>query len=164
VPFDGGASVEGRKKIAGILIVAGLVIQLIPVDRSNPPADAEITSPPEVVEILRNSCFDCHSNRTAWPWYSRVAPVSWFLSHDVSEAREEFNFSEWNAYPADTRAELKKEMREEVDEGEMPPWTYTLLHPGARLTPSRARRFRAWTGGGEGTHAAGGEEEPDDDD
>lgn len=62
----------GLASLAGIF----LVIQLVPIDRTNPPVETEVPASPEVRAVLRQSCYDCHSNETVWPWYSRIAPVS----------------------------------------------------------------------------------------
>jgi hypothetical protein len=116
--------------VAGCLIVA----QAVRIDRSNPPVQGDVAAPPAVDVLLRRACYDCHSNETAWPWYSQVAPVSWLVAHDVGEGREAVNFSTWTAYAAATRAKRLRETAEEVAEGEMPPWYYRLMHPEARLT------------------------------
>jgi hypothetical protein len=76
------------------------------------------------------ACFDCHSNETRWPWYSQVAPPSWFVQRDVEVGRRVLDFSEW-----DRTYEEAGESARTVLEGEMPPATYLLLHPSARLSP-----------------------------
>ena len=129
--------------VLGMAIVL-IGIQFIPVNRSNPPVEEEITVSPEVKAILKRACFDCHSNETIWPGYSRVAPVSWLLAWDVGEGREELNFSTWNRYSQKKRDKIIKEIWEEVQEGEMPPWFYLPLHPDARLSESDRAVLRAW--------------------
>jgi cytochrome c551/c552 len=126
-----------------VVVVVGA--QLVPVARTNPPVTGDVAAPPEVAALLRRACYDCHSNETVWPWYSRVAPVAWLVSHDVSEGREELNFSAWGDYPAKRRAKKLKESREEVEDGEMPPWYYLLMHPEARLDDAERARLLAWT-------------------
>jgi hypothetical protein len=105
---------------------------------------ADLRAPEEVKSILRRACYDCHSNETVWPWYSRVAPVSWLLGHDVDEGRESLNFSTWAAYGAPKRTKLMRETVEEVSEREMPPWYYVLVHPEARLSAADLETLRAW--------------------
>lgn len=122
------------------------LLQLIPVDRTNPPVEREVQAAPEVKAILTRACYDCHSNETVWPWYSRVAPVSWLVAWDVKEGREELNFSTWNRYDAKQRAKKIKESWEEVQEGEMPPWFYVPLHGEARLSDRDRRILGAWAG------------------
>jgi len=129
--------------VLGMAIVL-IGIQFIPVNRSNPPVEEEITVSPEVKAILKRACFDCHSNETIWPGYSRVAPVSWLLAWDVGEGREELNFSTWNRYSQKKRDKIIKEIWEEVQEGEMPPWFYLPLHSDARLSESDRVVLRAW--------------------
>ncbi len=79
-----------------VLIIALVAIQLVPVDRTNPPVETEVPATVEVRSILRRACYDCHSNETVWPWYSRIAPISWLVARDVREGREKVNLSTWN--------------------------------------------------------------------
>jgi hypothetical protein len=130
--------------LAGLLL---LLFQLVPQDRSNPPVRLEIQAPGEIHEILRRSCYDCHSNETRWPWYAWVAPVSWLVVHDVHEGRDEMNFSEWDRYDPEERVDKLEEAWEEVEEGEMPMFPYTVLHPSARLSEAELRAFEAWVEG-----------------
>ena len=98
-----------------------IAIQLVPVTRSNPPVETEIAAPERVQHILSRSCYDCHSNKTVWPWYSRVAPVSWLVSNDVSGARHKMNFTTWNQYTPREQAARMSEIWKEVDSDDMPP-------------------------------------------
>jgi len=131
-----------RIVLAVVIVLVG--IQFIPVNRSNPPVEEEVPVSPEVKAVLKRACYDCHSNETIWPGYSRVAPVSWLLAWDVREGREELNFSSWNRYNQKKRNKIIKEIWEEVQEGEMPPWFYLPLHPEARLSDSDRSVLRAW--------------------
>jgi hypothetical protein len=136
-----------KRNLVRIVLVVGIVlvgIQIIPVDRSNPPVEEEVPASPEVKAVLKRACYDCHSNETIWPGYSRVAPVSWLLAWDVREGREELNFSTWNRYSQKKRGKIIKEIWEEVQEGEMPPWFYLPLHPDAWLSDSDRSLLRAW--------------------
>jgi len=131
-------------RIVLAVVVACAGIQLIPVDRTNPPVEEELPASPEVKAILKRACYDCHSHETIWPWYSRVAPVSWLLALDVGEGREELNFSTWNRYSQKKRDKMIKEIWEEVGEGDMPPWFYLPLHPEARLSESDRAVLKGW--------------------
>jgi len=131
-------------RIVGVGAAIFVAIQLVPVKRDNPPVTEEVPARPAVRELLRRSCYDCHSNESSWPWYSQVAPISWLVSHDVDEAREHLNFSTWDEYDADERAELLEEAWEEVEEGEMPLWFYLPLHPEARLSDADKSLLRDW--------------------
>lgn len=133
-------------KLAGLaLVVLLLAAQFVPVDRTNPPVGEEIVAPAEVMTVLERACYDCHSNETVWPVYSRVAPVSWLVARDVHEGREALNYSTWGRYSAEERSELLEETWEEVAEGEMPMKPYVLLHPAARLTAEDEEVLRAWS-------------------
>jgi hypothetical protein len=135
-------------KIVFIILFLSLVgIQFVEVEKTNPLAAGEIQAPPEVMKILRASCYDCHSNATKWPWYSEVAPISWFIADDVNSGRRHLNFSEWEKYN-DTRKEKKLEsILEEINTGEMPLKAYTYLHPGSELDLTQKETVKAWITG-----------------
>ena len=130
---------------AGALLGLGAAIQLIPVERSNPPVSAEIEGPAEVRRVLKASCYDCHSHETRWPWYSRVAPISWLVAHDVEEGRDRLNFSLWSSYETRRQQRLAEDIWEEVAKGEMPLPIYLLAHPDARLSPGDREVLRSWS-------------------
>jgi Haem-binding domain len=123
-----------------VIIVALIVMQFFRIDKSVPEYDHNqdflvITSASvEVAQILKTSCYDCHSYETIYPWYSYIAPVSWFMQNHINEGRDELNFSEWGSF-SDKRIKKKiKEFIEEVEEGEMPLSSYTLTHQNAKLS------------------------------
>ncbi|MBT8208114.1 MAG: heme-binding domain-containing protein [Acidimicrobiia bacterium] len=128
----------------GVLIVGFVAIQFVPVDRSNPPVTMDVAAPAEVRSVLRQSCYDCHSNESNWPWYSYVAPVSWLVAKDVREGREHLNFSTWDLQSASERAEIAEEVYEEAADGEMPLPIYLTMHADARLAPDDLRVLRDW--------------------
>lgn len=130
---------------AAIAVVFG-VVQLWPVRLTNPPSQSDPTAPPAVSAILRRACYDCHSNETRWPWYSRVAPCSWIVVHDVELGRKEVNFSEWGNYYARTRQRKLEWVQRALKDRVMPPWSYTLMHPGARLSEDDRARLQRWIG------------------
>jgi hypothetical protein len=134
-------------RIALVALVVAVVIQFVPVKRTNPPVEADFDGPPKVAAVLETSCYDCHSNETRWPWYGRVAPVSWLVAHDVEEAREHLNFSSWGSYDLRQQEKLAEEIWEEVEEGEMPLRKYLLAHPEARLSESARQTLREWSNG-----------------
>ena len=121
-----------------------VVIQLVPVTRSNPPVEADVEAPPDVKALLHRACYDCHSNETVWPFYSRIAPVSWLVASDVSEGRGELDFSRWRALDGKALARVAKKLPEEVGEGEMPPLTYRIVHARARLTEPEKAALMEW--------------------
>ena len=126
------------------LLIALLGIQFVPVNRANPPVESEAPAPASVRAILRRSCYDCHSNETVWPWYSRIAPVSWLLARDVREGRRELNFSTWNQMTPERKAKKLNKSWKEIERGEMPMWFYLPLHPSARLSPADRNILRDW--------------------
>lgn len=132
------------RRLALALVLVLVAIQLVPVDRTNPPVESEVDAPAEALSVLRRACYDCHSNETRWPWYARIAPVSWLVARDVREGRAELNFSTWNRLDARRRAKLAQESFEEASEGEMPPWFYLPLHPEARLSQADLAALGAW--------------------
>jgi hypothetical protein len=131
-------------KILAVVVAALFAIQLVPVSRTNPPVQAAVPAPPEVMAVLRKACFDCHSNETVWPLQAYVAPLSWYVAHDVKEGREELNFSAWS--PAQAKKAAKK-LAEEVQKGDMPPSLYVLAHPGAKLGQAEKDLLVAWAKG-----------------
>lgn len=99
--------------------------------------------PVRVAAMLRGACYDCHSNETKWPWYSRIAPVSWMITDDVGHARRKLNFSEWRADAAVVSRQLT-DIDSELKSGEMPPRQYALLHASARLGKDQRDELAAW--------------------
>ena len=89
---------------------------------------------PGVAASLRRACGNCHSNQTDWPWYSRVAPVSWLLQRDINEGRKFLNFSVWPEYGMEGQGQLLARAATELKFGSMPPRRYTALHAEARLS------------------------------
>jgi cytochrome c len=106
---------------------------------------AGANAPDEVRAMLDRKCGDCHSNNTRWPLYSRVAPSSWLVEHDVSEGREHMNLSSWEQYSNDNRIDLLGKMGTELRKGEMPLKQYLLLHPEARLSDAERKLITDWT-------------------
>jgi hypothetical protein len=142
------------KILKWLVIIVGvvfLVAQFKRPARTNPPVDqaqtleAQTQMTPQVASTLSRSCNDCHSNNTTWPWYTNVAPVSWFIADHVEEGRRHLNFSEWGK--GDERRQRKKleEICEEVTDGAMPLSSYTPLHPQAKLTPEDIKTLCDWT-------------------
>ena len=126
------------------LFLTLLLIQFVPVRRTNPPIETEITTPDHVKIILRKACYDCHSNTTRWPWYSSIAPVSWLIARDITRGREELNFTAWNRYTPKKQASLREDAWKKVEDGDMPPLLYRLMHPEARLAHAEKEVLRTW--------------------
>ncbi len=116
--------------------------------RSNLPQGGSMLAgtdvPDEVRSVLAQKCGDCHSNNTRWPLYSRVAPASWLVEHDVHEGREHLNLSAWEQYSTDSRIDLLGKMGSQLRQGKMPLKQYVLLHPEARLSDAERKLIVDW--------------------
>jgi hypothetical protein len=132
------------------LAAAGLAMQLltaqrvIPTSPGLPLSDDDNVAPAQIQALLNRACYDCHSNQTRWPWYSRVVPISWLVARDVALGRKELNFSEWGAYFPQTRIRKLQWMGRVLRERSMPPVAYRLMHPGARLTAAERGTLDRW--------------------
>ena len=135
-------------KYAGAVLLAGFgVIQFYQPDKSNPrlnpAAKFEAVAHPatEVISVIDRACRDCHSNSTVWPWYSRVAPVSWLIADDVRKGRAHLNFSEWDRLSPEAAKTRLNKACEELKDGGMPLWQYRLIHSEARLSEQEIDNF-----------------------
>jgi len=137
-----------RLTVAAMLFVV-LAIQLVRPARTNPPTDpsavlsARVEVPAGVKALLDRSCRDCHSNDTRWPWYSNVAPVSWWVIDHVNHGRSHFNFSEWAKYNSEEQRELLKQSCELARKGAMPLPSYLRMHAAA-LTAEDIQALCKW--------------------
>jgi hypothetical protein len=98
----------------------------------------------EPAQILVRACGNCHSNHTDWPWYSHVAPVSWWIAKHVREGRERLDFSEWESYSTWQKRDKLESMCGLISTGRMPPRMYTAMHPEAKLTEENKKAVCAW--------------------
>jgi hypothetical protein len=125
------------RKIAVIIVIVLLgviAIQFIPPHVSNPPVTGTLTAPPEVMEIYKRACYDCHSNETKLKWFDKIAPASWLVAGDVDEARSRFNFSNWDSLSVSAQQGIIWESINEMVERKMPLKNYTALHPEAMIS------------------------------
>jgi len=108
---------------------------------------AHVHVPADVETVLRRACYDCHSNETRWPLYAHVAPASWLVARDVRRARADLNFSEWGTDPVTepTPAQRLGGICHDLRKGVMPPRSYLLLHPRARVSSAEVERVCEWT-------------------
>ena len=123
---------------------AMLCAQFIPIQRTNPSIKGDVVAPPEVKTLLGRACYDCHSNETRWPWYTHVAPVSWWVERDVERGRQQLNFSQWGTYYPNTKRRKLQWVDRALREESMPPWSYRILHPGAGLTKEELIALEKW--------------------
>lgn len=138
-------------KILIILLILGIIaIQFIPsgIPENKPENDRNIDNSgllsDPVSGLLRSSCFDCHSDQTDFPWYSRVAPVSWLLADHINEAKSQLNFSEWEGYTKREKIGKLEDIKDEVASGGMPLRSYLLMHPEAKMNPEEVRSLVTW--------------------
>jgi cytochrome c len=101
-------------------------------------------APQDVKQVLESKCVDCHSNRTHWPVYSRMAPGSWLMEHDVSKGRAALNFSRWRRMGSEERIDALSRIAAEVRSAEMPPKPYILMHSSRRVSELEKQRIATW--------------------
>jgi hypothetical protein len=114
---------------------------------SNTPLLAGNPVDPSVARILERSCQSCHSERTDWPWYSYVAPMSWLIENDVRNGRSHMNLSHWDEYTLDKQQEILTELSAVVRRRQMPLPRYVRLHPNAKLSDSEIDQIYQWARG-----------------
>jgi hypothetical protein len=139
-------------KTITIIIVSALILtQLIPRPKKNTNSEeslADISNvlivPESVKKILQNSCFDCHSNNTKYPWYASIQPLSLWINHHIEEGKEELNFSEFGNYSKDKQTKKIEEIEEVVSEGEMPIKSYSLIHRNTSLNNKEKATIIIW--------------------
>lgn len=152
------------KKLLIVVVIVIVGIQFIPVGRSNPPVTQEINAPVNVLSILKTSCYDCHSNETKWPWYSYVAPVSFFIAGDVNEGRKHLNFTEWDKYDAKRKSKKLDGVIELVEKDVMPLSSYKLIHSDAKLDQAKIKVLKDWVTGNDDSKGELRYEHSDDED
>lgn len=132
--------------LAGVFVI----MQFFQINKTNPPVRQEqdfitLSQPPEKIEqILRTACYDCHSHETSYPWYTNVAPISWWIRHHIDEGREHLDFSVWAEYDAEKQDHKLEECVEEVEQGKMPLSSYTIVHRKAELSETERRELAEW--------------------
>lgn len=139
---------------AMVVAVIFTAAQFVRPARTNPPVEeartvqSSLQVPPEVQAVLKRACYDCHSNETRWPWYSNVAPASWFVTDHVDHGRKHLNFSDWaqagrHAEKQNVDAQLD-EIIKEVQARNMPLGSYLILHPKAKLSDTEIKLICDW--------------------
>ena len=131
------------KNISIFFIFLFLIIQSISIDKTIAPANLTkdfislTAANSEITTMLKSSCYDCHSNQPSYPWYTNIAPVSWWIKHHINEGREHLNFSIWGTYKEKRKNHKLDECIEMIEEGEMPMSSYTLMHSDAKLSDAQ---------------------------
>jgi len=138
------------KRIGIAFIVLFIVIQVFRINNTITPVNeqtdfmAVTQTNPEVATILKNACYDCHSNQPTYPWYTNVAPVSWWIKNHINEGSKHLNFSIWQTYTVKRKDHKLEECVEMIEEGEMPMNSYTWMHPEAKLTDAQKQLLIDW--------------------
>lgn len=138
------------KYIGALLLGVLFVMQFFPIDKTNPPFEEaddfiSIESPPTAIAtMIKDACYDCHSNRTKYPWYTSIAPLSWWIQGHIDHGRGEMNFSEWGQYDDGKRKHKLEECSEKTEATEMPLLSYIIAHPEARLSTEERADLVAW--------------------
>ena len=124
-----------------------IIIQFFPINKSNPITNEgmdflKIKNTPEpIAKLIRNSCYDCHSNETKYPFYSNIQPVAWLLKNHIDEGRKELNFSTFATYEPKRQARKLEEAAEYVEQKKMPLESYTLGHSDAKLSDEQRKQL-----------------------
>ncbi|MCL4482090.1 MAG: heme-binding domain-containing protein [Bacteroidetes bacterium] len=128
------------KKILFAIGIVFIAIQFIP-PAHNKSGQISVTDISRIVVIsdsvqavLKNACYDCHSNNTNYPWYSRVQPIGWILENHINKGKAELNFSEFGSYSVRKQKSKLKSMANQIEKDEMPLASYTFIHHDARLS------------------------------
>ena len=135
------------KKILIVLLMVFIIIQFFPIDKTNPITNEgmdflKIKNTPEpIAKLIRNSCYDCHSNETKYPFYSNIQPVAWLLKNHIDEGRKELNFSTFATYEPKRQAHKLEEAAENVEQKNMPLESYTLGHSDAKLSDEQRKQL-----------------------
>ncbi|MAS18656.1 MULTISPECIES: heme-binding domain-containing protein [Leeuwenhoekiella] len=138
------------KIIAGIFLVALVLIQFIPVDYNQndtvPQTDFMVVHkvPEAIQKKIQVSCYDCHSNNTQYPWYNRVQPVAWFLEDHIKEGKAELNFNEWDSLSSRRKTSKLRSIIKQIESGEMPLDSYTLIHRDAKFSKEETEEIINW--------------------
>lgn len=128
------------KKIIVIILVAFIIIQFFPIDKTNPPLTPGMdflkikNTPEKIARTIRTSCYDCHSNETTYPWYANISPASWWVKNHIDEGRKSLNFSTFAVYEPQRQLHKLDECIEMVEKKEMPLESYYIGHQNAKLS------------------------------
>ena len=136
----------GMKKIILWILIPSLAIQFIQVDAPillNSPKKERVDAPIEVMEILQRSCYDCHSNSINYPWYAKIAPLSWYINNHIKNGRKVVNFSQWKRYPLEKQLKIIKKIPKSLVV-RMPPADYLWMHEESTLTKEDKKLLIDW--------------------
>ncbi|SKB64166.1 Haem-binding domain-containing protein [Soonwooa buanensis] len=139
------------KKISiAIILILFIAIQFFDVmpnyvaETSKNAIEKHYSVPQNVQQILKTSCYDCHSNNTVYPWYSKVQPVKWWLANHINDGKRHLNFDKFGTYPKDKKLQKLDEVAETVNADEMPLSSYTVIHTQAKLSAEQKSLIQSW--------------------
>ena len=127
-----------------------LVLQAFPIDQHLPQGNAieslhGVLNPPgDVTDLLKNACYDCHSNQTRYPWYARIQPIGWWIQNHVGVGREELNFSTFGQWSSEDQADILRHCFKMIKKGKMPLQSYLRMHPEVQLNARQQARLLEW--------------------
>lgn len=139
-----------KKKILLGLLAVLVIIQFFKPELNQSTAEtpndifAHYAAPDSLQQMIRTSCYDCHSNNTVYPWYSNIQPVAWWLADHVNEGKKELNFSEFTTYAPKKADHKMEEVIEMIEKGEMPLKSYTIIHGDAKLSAAQQKAINDW--------------------
>ena len=143
------------KKILLVLLIVFIAIQFIQPARNKSvqglPTDISktVSVSENVQKILQISCYDCHSNNTRYPWYNYVQPTAWILANHIKHGKRDLNFSDFGAYPNRKQQSKLKAIADQIKDGEMPLYSYTLIHNNSRLSKEQKAIIIDWANNAE---------------
>lgn len=138
------------KRILVVAVIILVIIQFIQPAKnqsaqSSPNDISKVIAVPDSVQvILKNACFDCHSNNTEYPWYFHIQPVAWYLANHITKAKKELNFNEFAGYPARKQQNKLEAIANEITDNGMPLPSYRLMHKNARLDKVEKALLTNW--------------------
>ena len=140
-----------KKKILLGLLGILVILQFFSIDKTNPSIDPDAdflfvsNAPENIKQYFKNACYDCHSNHTKYPWYTNVAPVSFWIKGHIDHARANTNYSEWTTqYDDNGRSHKIQETIEKIKLGHMPPKSYKWMHPEAKVNEDQIKEVLNW--------------------
>jgi len=139
-----------KKKIGLAVLLILLISQLFRIDKTNPPVDPTqdfltlTNAPQDITMMIKNACYDCHSNETEYPWYTNITPVNFWIKGHINGARGNVNYSEWGSYSDKKKAHKIEETIEVIEEGRMPAKSFVLMHSEAKFSETEYAKLITW--------------------
>ncbi|MFH0757588.1 MAG: heme-binding domain-containing protein [Bacteroidota bacterium] len=141
---------QKQVKTAGLLLLGILIVlQFFQPEKNAGTSSVDdlvkvLSVPDSISAIMIVSCYDCHSNNTVYPWYSRISPVSWYLSNHIKKGLDKLNFSEFGTLEKSKQVGLLSDICEVIESGTMPLKSYLLVHRRSRLDLAEAEDLCSW--------------------